>query len=82
MAPDTGNVPKGKARQQLHDGCICDMMEFTGSWDKEAVMKSSEEAFAVLDLTTPAPRYMYCVMIIALLLCACVLNLNTVFSRY
>ena len=71
MAADTGNVPKGKAHQQLHnDGCICDMIEFTGSWDEEAVMKSLEKAFApVLDLTAPAPRYMYSVIIIVLLLC-------------
>ena len=78
MAPDTGNVPKGKARQQMHDdGCICDMMEFTGSWDEEAVMKSLEEAFApVLDSTASAPRYMYSVIIIVLLLCALCVQLE------
>lgn len=59
VAPDIANVPKGKVRQQLHDdGCICDMMEFNGSWDEEAVMKSLVEAFdAVLDQNAPAPKY-------------------------
>ncbi len=57
--PDVAIVPKGKVRQQLHDdGCICDMMEFNGSWDEEAVMKSLVEAFdAVLDQNAPAPKY-------------------------
>ena len=59
VAPDTGNVPKGKVRQQLHDdGCICDMVEFTGSWDEEAVMKCLVDTFVtVLDPNAPAPRY-------------------------
>ena len=42
----------------MHDGYICDMMEFNGSWDEEAVMKSLVEAFvAVLDPNAPAPKY-------------------------
>ena len=59
VAPGVAIVPKGKVRQQLHDdGCICDMMEFNGSWDEEAVMKSLVEAFvAVLDPNAPAPKY-------------------------
>ena len=49
----------GNVRQQLHDdGCICDMMEFNGSLDEEAVMKSLVEAFdTVLDQNAPAPKY-------------------------
>ena len=51
VATGVAIVSKGKVRQQLHDdGCICDMMEFNGSWDEEAVMKSLVEAFvAILD---------------------------------
>ena len=59
VAPETAIVPRGKARQQLHDdGCICDMMEFTGSWDEEDVMKSLVDMFdRVLDRSGPVPWY-------------------------
>ena len=34
------------------------LIEFTGSWDEEAVMKSSTETFdSVLDQSAPVPRY-------------------------
>ena len=59
VGPNFENVPKGKVRQQLHDdGCICDMMEFTGTWDEEAVMKCLMDTFnPVLDQNAPVPRY-------------------------
>ena len=63
---DGDSVPRGSRRAMLHDEArIANMVDFQSSWNERQVMERIESCFrGVIDLATPYPRYVRCVIIV------------------